>query len=496
MLGRLPSLETKEQELKERPVLNSNYISNGEWGEQRHFNLDTLIYWVKRTPECIGIIKRIATDIVTEVTFSSVANQATGRPSKSLHLSTEDKAIAFWRRNLGKQKLIAAVFDWLMTGDAYIWKGKIKDKQFKELATNHFKNFGFIGPETKEVIDDLKLELFLDEDWNGINAIEVVPSSMTTIDHNDRKIRKYLQRSKIQPGTSLKFTPEEIIHLKFMELDGKVYGFTPMESSFLAIKTINAIQDYNYNYFANGVKLDRAWLFMGSPNQTFLDKHEENLKKYKSTTYAHGDLVVAGADNIKVENLNQVGEEMEFRKTAINAVGRLAFSFNMPADIVSSILGGDVKGTALGSDIDDAGYNRNIVEAQKYWENLLNTQLWNEFNVTMQFFRTFKQDQIRQVQYQTQASTFAEFLFKHDYPVTDEYVHSLLQIDRKFLTSGKIKREVETEIPFAPGGANAPAKKPAKAEPFNPKGPKQTALKDAKTKQQKTQQNVSPPGGS
>jgi len=114
----------------------------------------------------------------------------------------------------------------------------------------------------------------------------------------------------------------------------------------------------------------------------------------------------------------------------------------------------------------------------------------------MQFERKFKQDQIRQVQYQTQASTFAEFLFKHEYPITDEYIHNLLQIDRKYLTAGKIKREIETEIPFSQPGKNAPAKAKTKPEPFNPSGPKQTALKDAKAKQQKTQQNISPPGGS
>jgi len=173
---------------------------------------------------------------------------------------------------------------------------------------------------------------------------------------------------------------------------------------------------------------------------------------------------------------------MEYRKLAIHSVGRLAFAFNMPADILSAILGVDVRGTAVGSDIEDAGYNRNIEQSQIYWEELLDSQLWiPNFGVKIRFQRTFKQDQIRHVQYMTQTIPVVEFLMKHEWPVNDEYFSDLLQIPKEFRTDGKIKKEIEMAQPFDMG----------KPSP----GANQQKLKDAKTNQQKPQQSISPPSG-
>lgn len=467
MLGKLPT------ETKERPVLNSTFIPTITSGEPRSLNLDTLMYWVKSTPECIGIVKRIATDIVTKFDFIAIDSpNKSGRPKKNYDQLTEDKAYQFSRRNFFRQKLISGVMDWLITGDAYLWKGRLSEAQIKEILTKHYSDYNMDYKEFEH-------KQFFDEDWNGVNAVEIIPSSMVEIIHDHLKVIQYIQKSKTAPDRDRKFSPDEVIHAKFMELDGKVYGYSPMESSYTAIKTINAIQDYNYNYFANGVKLNRAWMFSGMINQSYLDAFQETIEKYQRTRYAQGDIIVAGGDKINVETLNQVSDEMQHRQLAINVVGRLAFAFNMPADILSSILGVDVKSTAIGSDIEDAGYNRNIEQSKQYWEDLLNTQLFNkEFKVNIKFDRQFLQDKIKLSQYQTQTVPFIEFLFKHKVPVTDEYIIDMLNIPREYRDSGKIKREVELPTPIM----NKP----------NPKGPQQQALSDAKKRQQEPQQNISP----
>lgn len=465
----LRDLTVESKEEKSRPFKNSTYIPGPGMAEPRSMNLDQLIYWVKHTPECIGIVRRIATDIVTNFHFESIVEQTTGRPSPKFQQKIEERAIAFCRRNHFKEKLLAAVIDWLITGDAYIWKGRVSENQIKEITKKHIEAYG-IDVETKEI----SYKQFFDEDWNMVNAIEVIPSSMVEIKHDSTKIDYYLQRSKATPEQDKKFYPDQVIHAKFMEIDGKVYGYSPMEASYIAIKTINAIQDYNYNYFANGVKLDRAWLFMGNPSQNYLDQFEENIGKYKSVRYARGDLIAAGADKIDMKELNKVSEEMEHRQLAIHAVGRLAFAYNMPADILSSILGVDVRGTAMGSDIEDAGYNRNIERSQEYWSELLDTELFAEnLKVNILFESSFKQDQVKQVQYQVQAATVADYMFKHKFPVTDEYFMELMQVPRKYREEGKIKREVE-EMP-----------KPPLAKPSP--GPKQQAYSDAKKAQQRPQ---------
>jgi hypothetical protein len=478
---KIPTLEVKE-----RPLINSTFISSpSTWGEPRSLDLPTLVHWVKRTPECIGILKRIATDIVTDASFTAIDNKPlVGRPANNWKKDTEDNAIGFWNKNNGKEKIYNGVLDWLMTGDAYLWMGLVSDIQFKEIAVRHYKNFGINLDESE--IQGLKSEYkeFFDEDPNAVNAIETIPSSMVTIDHDDIKIKKYIQKSKVNPKNKRIFYPDEVIHFKFMSLDGKVYAFSPFESAFYAIKTINAIQDYNYNYFANGVKLQRAWVFSGNIDPNYQKKLEEVLQKYKNTRFAQSDIILTGADKIETVPLNQIGEEMEFRKLAIAAVGRLAFAFNMPADILSSILGADIKGTAIGSDVEDAGYNRNIIEAQKYWEANLNAQLFNPyFKVNIEFERTFRQDMIRQSQYLAQTIPYIDFIFNHKIPVSDEYIFNMLQIPRKYRTEGKINRNAAMAMPF--GSVSKPMS-----------GENQQAYSKTKKAQQKPQQTNSSPVGS
>ena len=111
-------------EFKARPFLNTQFVIGANMPEPRSYDLSTLMYWVKRTPECIGIVKRIATDIVTSIDFASVESQKTGRPSEKFQKGIEDRAKVFSRRNNLKRKLLAAVMDMLITGDGYIWRGR------------------------------------------------------------------------------------------------------------------------------------------------------------------------------------------------------------------------------------------------------------------------------------------------------------------------------------------------------------------------------------
>ena len=51
------------------------------------------------------------------------------------------------------------------------------------------------------------------------------------------------------------------MHYKFMELDGKVHGFTPMQAAFPIIKTLGAIKDYHGHFFDSGIFPDLIFNF-------------------------------------------------------------------------------------------------------------------------------------------------------------------------------------------------------------------------------------------
>ena len=359
-----------------------------------------------------------------------------------------------------------------------MWKSMNEDTEtVKEIASKYYKEFNI---NTK-----INTKEFLDEDYNGVSSIEIVPSSMTRIKHDQFKILKYVQRDKLQPGVEREFNPEDIIHFKYMDIDGSVYGYSPMEAGYTSIRTINAIQDYGWYYFENGAKIDRVWIYKGTPNKEYWDKFQENVGQYISNRKAHGHLFAAGAEDIKSEKLNEITEEMEYRQLAIHSVGRLAFSYNMPADMLSSILGKDIKPTAGSSDVEDAGYYRNIERSQEYRENLWNSQLWiPHFGVKMHYQRIFKQDQIRQIQYMAMATPVIEFLHRNKFNLKDEFYYKLLQLDKSYLKEGEIGwAPEEIAMPFTPPGKTTS------------KGPKAQEASNQKKKQQEPQQNNNPPTG-
>lgn len=429
----------------------------------RQFDMKKLMWWIKRTPECIGIGRRIATDIVTNISFVGIEKNLTGRPAKNFKKNKEIKAQEFALRENLKEKLIAGILDWVFTGDAYLWMGKVDQKMVDQKLKEIFK-------------EEIKSSKYLDEDDLDVTSIEIVPSSTVEVRHNASQILLYRQEVN---GVPREFMPDEIIHAKFMNVDGSPYGFSPMQASGMVVETLGYIKDYATNYFKNGGTPDMIFKLpkemANSPNFKLI---EQTLEKYKNNQHKHGNLLFAG--EVEVEKINEWSKDMEFRQLAIYLTGVLAFSFNMPADILSSILGADIKGSASGSDIEDTGYNRNISNAQEYWENLLNTQLFNlSFDVDMRFERTFRQDQIRLAQYRVQNVALAEFLFKHEYPLTDEFFHDTLQIPRKYLTEGEIKREVE-EMNAVGGAFGA-----------SPKGANQKKYSEAKKAQQKPQERNS-----
>lgn len=457
--------------LKERPILNSIYMP-GALPEPRSFDLPTLVYWVKKTPECIGILKRIATDIVTNISFVPIESKTIGRPSKTRNISKETKAENFARKTNYRKKLIALVIDKLITGDYYAWIGKIPDSQISQVAKEVYSDFGLTFKEF-EVTEDL----------NTVNTIEIVPSSMTTIKHDNFKITKYVQKNKSNPIADREFNPDEIIHQRLIDIDGSIYGFSPMEAGYETIRTINSIKDFAYYYFRNGAKLDRAWKFIGNVDANFIKKFEETLKVYKSMKRSHGDIVLANADRIEIENLSESEKDMQYRQLAIYSTGVLAFSFNMPADILSSILGADIKSAAGSSDIEDAGYNRNIEQAQRDEEDTWNERFWMPFfGVKMYLDRSFRQDQIRLTQDRAMNVSVAEFLFKHKYPIKDEFFIDIFHIPREYLIEGNIKREIEMEQ------AGISAGKPIKGEATQ-------AYSASKKKQQEPQSRNNPPSG-
>jgi len=485
-----------------RPYINEAQIGAISVSSTFLSDKRTLMNWIKRTPEAIGILNQLASDIVTKINFTSRETQTMGRPAKNRSKNNVDKADEFARNNFLKQTLKAAVIDELALGDGYIWKGKLNKKDFDNAVKSTLKEIGVKDTEIKEIMTkDLET---LDEDFNTERTLEYVPASTMNIEihQSGTYVESFVQRTawtfgtqtfpsrrqdSSQPGSSVNKTrrwkPENIIHKKFMELDGKVHGFTPMQSIFPVMKTLGLIKDYHGHWFDAGIKPDTIFNFEEmDANSIEFEKMRQVLQEWHNNRRRSH---VVTTSKMNVQELNQWNKDMEFRLLAIYYTGVMAFGMGMPIEKIRAILGSEIKSSTGGSDLGNIDYQRNIFDRQDDWETLMNTQFFNEeFDVDMHFDRSAARDEIAEVQRDAQKLNNIE---------------KMQQMD--LLKKDKLVAFVEQNFPSIPSSWWNPNPKPEvmmgqiPSAGAPPKGPASQALSDQKKAEQKPQQKNNPPTG-
>lgn len=430
-----------------RPLINSYNTHQTMYINQQPESYSKVLDYIKKSPETLAVFNAIATDITSDgVYFTPV--QKTGGDTKI------KAAQDFIRANSWRSQFKGGIIDWLMLGNCAWWIG---------LSENEGKEF------IKEKLGINYKGDFYDEQFNEFRKFQTVPWSTMYILHDSENINGYKQvvgtgdselvdqygkpledttRSSVGHTTRI-WKPDAIIHAKFMSFDGKVYGYTPTFSLLPVISTQQLLKDYLGNYFQNGGVPD--WMFIlpgemaNSPNVSRL---EQMLQEYTSTSQKHGNMVIPG--DVKTEAINKFDKDMEFRSLAVYYTAVLAFAFNMPMGRLQSILG--LENKAKESDIAAESYWRTISEAQDYFEDLFNTQLFIPyFGVELHFNKTYKQDQIRESQ---------NYLFLADY--ASKMDNLLWRAGKKKLSENYLRRifqleasdmETTTEEPIAESGA-------------------------------------------
>jgi hypothetical protein len=330
-------------------------------------NLD---WWIERTPEAIAILNAIVTDI-----------KADGFHFEGKTEKQKKKAMDFCKKNFFKDQFGYCLWDWLVYGDAYLWKGIPSNEEITKISST--KRF------------EIKAQDLIDEDY--INAIKHVPTTTMNIIHDGKRITYFKQ--SVQGQQDIKWSPEQIIHAKLMTIKGKVYGFSPTQACLSEMSTLGYLKDYAGNFFKNGGVPD--WMFV-LPNEMAGSSNHEQLKellqKYKHPQSKHGQLVFTG--EVEATKIGSgVTKDMEFRELAIYLTSVLALANNMPVSRVAAIIGATVKVSTGGDDLANEGYWSKIAEHQDRWEEWLNTQLFNEyFDVDIKFNQAWKTNEIKEQQ--------------------------------------------------------------------------------------------------
>ena len=353
--------------------------------KKRYMNL------ARSSPEFMSVMNIIASDVISDG-FSFKAKK--GGRNKII------KAEDFAKSNRLKQTLKSILYDILITGEGFGWMGNISNDDLKEVCYRHAER---LTKENNKRLGSLlyfkaiksiyEKQRIFDEDSVLPRKFRQVPSTTMVIENSQTEITGYKQ---VVGSNIVDYSPEEIIKFELMELDGRVEGFTPMESLITQVVLLGSMWNNMEAFFKNGAQPDRIYKLpkelAGSPNHRMLI---DTLKKYKEVRNRHGSLVFTG--DLDIEDLQQM-DKMQFADLGLYITSVVAFAWGVPVSRIPFLVGRSASGGGAEGSADSA-YWRRISESQSLIEDVMNSQLWAPFfGVEMEFNRKYLQDEVRETQ--------------------------------------------------------------------------------------------------
>lgn len=395
-----------------------------------------LMSYYYSTPELTGIVNKVCRDIVSDYEFVPIKKGERGRRDK-------EKAMEFAEKNNFDRTRFSQVVDSLITGEGFGWiKGlsKAQQKRVKERAISTVLNSSF-SLEEKEVMAK-KIELKIDEDLRKPKDYLAVASSTMEVRHDQEEIINYMQ---VVNAKRRVFSTEEIVRFNLMDVDGRVSGFTPIESMITQVEILYEMWQNQLALQKNGGSPDRIIVAKNlQPNSVSYKKIKEQLLKYKHVQNRHGNMLFTG--DIDVKNLEQL-DQMQFKDSGLYITGLIALQWSVPRSSIPMIIGGTNTKDDTGGN-SERDYWNNVEFMQQLWANIENTQFWmDRFNVRIKFKRKFKQTMIQEETHKqllfNNTKLMNEMFRMNGKTLTNEKMMQIFDINNNDLEEVKMEEEVE-----------------------------------------------------
>lgn len=341
--------------------------------------------WFKGRPELNSPVMVRVDDTIVDVSFQSRVGGPLGR---NTYLQAQD----FYSENQLHERLKSIQYDRLVSGSGFLWLGRHSQKQVKEVIQRCMERYWFKDINMREV-GEIVVRKIIDEDLRRVRSVDYIPSSTVMIEHDQHDVKKYVQWFG---AWTAEFMPEEVIHIPLIRADGKVDGFTPVESLNYEIALLWAIKENMWAYMRNG----------GSPNKVFILPDEiSNSENHKHLVNElmdrgrmqnrHGNMVLTG--QVNVEQLEDNIKDMEYKELALFVTSNIAYALRVPVSRIPYMIGqSQSKGDASG--MAENGYWNMIESDQKTLETALNQQLFRKLGFYIKFKKRYKIDDLREAQ--------------------------------------------------------------------------------------------------
>ena len=311
--------------------LEEDHVPSAGFGIDKNFftsetgvSMDTLYATVRASPEVTGAFIAILEDIIAD-------NWRLTNESKSARTKKEkeDEAKEFEKKSRFFRKLTDAVFDLLITGNAYILKLSVDEEKLATLVThitrsvaNKFGVKGFFSK--KKVLELVKQNLKSDKPKD----LQLLKASTVKINYDETgTIKSYEQR--VNTATRV-YAPGDVIHLKLMSIGGQPYGFTPLEPLLSDIAVLIFAKDYAGKYFENdGMPTFMMNMPKESPNGRNYKNLKKELKELKKKSQKYRTLLTTG--EINVDMISKFNKDLEFSKLIAHWTQIVLICLGVPA---------------------------------------------------------------------------------------------------------------------------------------------------------------------
>lgn len=374
---------------KSKQPLYNEYSNNVQFEDNVRYITEAIYRRIKETPELISMLDTVVTDhYLGPVDFFDAYGKPLG-PTKLRQVQT------FWEEhNVQGSAFMGQGLDLFCDGSSFGWHVAVKDiltaKQ-KEVLT-----------KVKEM--DVAMGKFMEEEINMPRKISYIAASTVTIKHDDTGIQYYIQDAG---GERVRWEPDQIVHVKLMDFNGEVRGFSPLKALIKEITIMYMLKENILAKMQNGGSPDYIIYLKGANgvSKARFERLRTALESFSHLRKSHGNMPIDA--EIGIEPLGTQLKDMEYRELAMFIISEFALALGLPTSRVPFLMTGaggtSNKGELAGTSEDS--YQSKINARRTVFENEWN-KVFRRAGFTFYFRRTNLQDDVRETQASTQRAAY------------------------------------------------------------------------------------------
>ncbi len=376
-LNLITTQENKSRQI-EQPLLNE--FATVSIDDMLRFLAQRIINQVRHTPELIGILDTVVTDhFMGSIDFFNVDGRPLG-PTKLKHAKRQ------WRDLKIRNAFYGSAIDYFAEGNAFGWTTDMNDnltkqqKSILKILDSRFSKSTF-----KNIVSDKLKEP---------KKISYISASTTEILHDDTGVFAFKQEAS---GKTTLWAPRQIVHIKLMEMDGKVRGYSGIKALSKEIALMWMVRENMVAKLGNGGSADNIIAIentMGAGKARF-ERMKTALESFSHLRKSHGNMPIEG--KITVHPLGTALKDMEYRELAMFLISEFCLGVGMPISRIPFLMqgsGGNPNQGVISNNTEDA-YQKKVNNRRTQWENEWNPII-SKLGFTFAFRRDNLQDEIRE----------------------------------------------------------------------------------------------------